>query len=142
MTKEQILQDPRFKDITPFPQRVWLSSPTMHGDEQRWVDEAIQTNWVSTVGQNINEVEKEIADYICSHDTRAAQMKLSHPKEFSELIVASRGGIGKALEYLDPKNWKPIADRREFIRALIFEALTHSSAESLISMLSKFSSKP
>ena len=64
MTKEQILQDPRFKDITPFPQRVWLSLPTMHGDEQRWVDEAIQTNWVSTVGQNINEVEKEMADYI------------------------------------------------------------------------------
>ncbi len=61
MTKEQILQDPRFKDITPFPQRVWLSSPTMHGDEQRWVDEAIQTNWVSTIGQNINEAEREIA---------------------------------------------------------------------------------
>lgn len=32
--------------------------------EQRWVDEAIQTNWVSTVGANINEVEKEIATYI------------------------------------------------------------------------------
>ena len=33
----------------------------MHGDEQRWVDEAIQTNWVSTVGQNIDEVEKQMA---------------------------------------------------------------------------------
>lgn len=33
----------------------------MHGDEQRWVDEAIQTNWVSTVGANINEVERQIA---------------------------------------------------------------------------------
>ena len=64
MTKEQIMADPRFQGITPFSQRVWLSSPTMHGDEQRWVDEAIQTNWVSTVGQNINEVEREIADYI------------------------------------------------------------------------------
>jgi dTDP-4-amino-4,6-dideoxygalactose transaminase len=30
----------------------------MHGDEQKYVDEAIQTNWVSTVGANINEVEK------------------------------------------------------------------------------------
>ena len=36
----------------------------MHGDEQRWVDEAIQTNWVSTVGVNINEVEKAVAEYI------------------------------------------------------------------------------
>lgn len=38
-----------------------LSSPTMHGDEQHWVDDAILTNWVSTVGANINEVEKQVA---------------------------------------------------------------------------------
>lgn len=56
--------DPRFAGIEPFDHKVWLSSPTMHGDEQRWVDEAIQTNWVSTVGQNINVVEHEIASYI------------------------------------------------------------------------------
>ena len=36
----------------------------MHGDEQRQVDKVIQTNWISTVGANINEVEKQIADYI------------------------------------------------------------------------------
>lgn len=58
------LTDPRFKGIEKFTSKVWLSSPTMHGDEQRWVDEAIQTNWVSTVGQNINAVEQEIASYI------------------------------------------------------------------------------
>ncbi len=55
--------DPCFQGIEPFPTRVWLSSPTMHGDEQRWVDDAIQTNWVSTVGRNIDEVEKQIAEY-------------------------------------------------------------------------------
>ena len=64
MTKEEILRDPRFNGIEPFTSRVWLSSPTMHGDEQRWVDEAIQTNWVSTVGANINAVERELAEYI------------------------------------------------------------------------------
>ena len=58
------MSDPRFKNIEPFDRKVWLSSPTMHGDEQRWVDEAIQTNWVSTVGANINDVEKEIAAYL------------------------------------------------------------------------------
>lgn len=58
------LTDPRFVGIEPFKSKVWLSSPTMHGDEQRWVDEAIQTNWVSTVGANINEIEKQIAEYI------------------------------------------------------------------------------
>ncbi len=56
--------DPRFAGIEPFKTKLWLSSPTMHGDEQQWVDDAIQTNWVSTVGENINVVEKEMAEYI------------------------------------------------------------------------------
>ena len=55
------LNDERFSDINPFPNKIWLSSPTMHGDEQNWVDDAIRTNWVSTVGANINEVETECA---------------------------------------------------------------------------------
>lgn len=56
-----IINDPRFTGIEPFEKKIWLSSPTMHGEEQRWVDEAIRTNWVSTVGANINEVEKLMA---------------------------------------------------------------------------------
>lgn len=57
-------KDPRFHGLEPFESRVWLSSPTMHGDEQRWVDDAIRTNWVSTVGRNIDEIEKQIAEYV------------------------------------------------------------------------------
>ena len=45
------------KTITPFEEKVWLSSPTMHGDELKYVTEAYETNWMSTVGKNINEVE-------------------------------------------------------------------------------------
>ena len=59
-----ILTDPRFAGIKPFDKKLWLSSPTMHGEEQKWVDDAIQTNWVSTVGANINEVERQIAEYV------------------------------------------------------------------------------
>ena len=44
--------------ITPFPSRVWLSSPTMHGEELKYVTEAYETNWMSTVGANINETER------------------------------------------------------------------------------------
>ncbi|MGN8833605.1 DegT/DnrJ/EryC1/StrS family aminotransferase [Selenomonas montiformis] len=44
--------------------KIWLSSPTMHGEEQKWVDEAIRTNWVSTVGANINAIEEQIAEYV------------------------------------------------------------------------------
>lgn len=64
MEKEKYLADPRFKGIEPFENKVWLSSPTMHGEEQKWVDEAIRTNWVSTVGENINEVERMMAEKI------------------------------------------------------------------------------
>lgn len=58
------LDDQRFAGIKPFDKKIWLSSPTMHGEEQKWVDEAIRTNWVSTVGENINEVERQIAEYV------------------------------------------------------------------------------
>ena len=62
--KHDFLNDTRFAGIKPFEHKVWLSSPTMHGDEQHWVDEAIQTNWVSTVGANINAIEKQMAEFI------------------------------------------------------------------------------
>ena len=60
----EILKDPRFGGLEPFEGKVWLSTPTMHGDEQKWVDEAIRTNWVSTVGENINEVERQLAAFV------------------------------------------------------------------------------
>lgn len=51
-------------DIKPFEKKVWLSSPTMHGDELKYVTEAYETNWMSTVGENINIVEQEIAEKV------------------------------------------------------------------------------
>ena len=46
----------------PFKTKVWLASPTMHGDEMRYMAEAYETNWMSTVGANINEVERVAAE--------------------------------------------------------------------------------
>ena len=47
------------KEFVPFKNKVWLSSPTMHnGEEMKYVEEAYNTNWMSTVGENINEVER------------------------------------------------------------------------------------
>lgn len=43
--------------------RIYLSSPTMHGEEQKFVQEAFDTNWVSPLGPNVNELEKEVAAY-------------------------------------------------------------------------------
>ncbi len=54
--------------IKPFDKKVYLSSPTMHGEELEYVTEAYTTNWMSTVGKNINEVERLACDYIGCKD--------------------------------------------------------------------------
>ena len=48
--------------IEAFKNKVWLSSPTMHGEELQYITEAYNTNWMSTVGENINEVERIAAE--------------------------------------------------------------------------------
>lgn len=60
----RFFDDSRFAGIKPFDAKIWLSSPTMHGDERKWVDDAILKNWVSTVGENIDEIERKLAEYI------------------------------------------------------------------------------
>ena len=50
--------------LKPFENRLWLSSPTKHYEEMEYVTEAFETNWKSTVGKNIDEIEAQIADYI------------------------------------------------------------------------------
>lgn len=55
-------------DVKPFEKKIWLASPTMHGDELRYMREAYETNWMSTLGANINEIEKIIGERIgCSN---------------------------------------------------------------------------
>ena len=44
--------------MKPFEKKVWLATPTMHGEELKYITEAYETNWMSTVGENINQVER------------------------------------------------------------------------------------
>ena len=55
--------------LEPFEKKIWLSSPTMHGgDEMRFVQKAYDTNWMSTVGENINVIEETICQKVgCNH---------------------------------------------------------------------------
>lgn len=48
--------------MKPFENRIWISTPTMHGDEQKFISEAIESNWVSTEGENLAEIEKMICE--------------------------------------------------------------------------------
>ena len=50
--------------IDRFQEKVWLSSPTMHGDEKKYMLEAYETNWMSTVGKNIDELEHMMSAFI------------------------------------------------------------------------------
>lgn len=83
----------------------------------------------------------QIDRYICERDRRAAQMKLSDPRGYAELLVASEMGIGQALDYLEPKVFAPVRQMRalteEFIRAAIYE----EGARTLLPMLSRFPAK-
>ena len=51
-------------NMKPFDSKVWLSSPTMHGEELKYMTEAFEINWMSTVGANINEVERMAANKV------------------------------------------------------------------------------
>lgn len=47
--------------MQPFAKKLYLSSPTMHGEELIYMKEAFDTNWMSTVGENIDRAEEQIA---------------------------------------------------------------------------------
>lgn len=51
-------------NIIPFEKKVWLASPTMHGAEQEYVNRAFEQNWITTAGENVNEVERITAEYV------------------------------------------------------------------------------
>ena len=44
--------------LKPFEKKLYLASPTMHGEEIEYVKEAYETNWMSTVGANLNIIEE------------------------------------------------------------------------------------
>ena len=85
--------------------------------------------------------KEQIDEYLCATDKRAAQMKLASKREFDELLCAAGVGIGCALEYLDPKRFAPILERRKL--ALDFaRAATHAEGSlSVLSIVFKFPQK-
>lgn len=52
--------------IKPFENKVWLSSPTMHGEEMEYMKKTYESNWMSTVGENICEVERTVSENVGS----------------------------------------------------------------------------
>ena len=78
--------------------RIYLASPTMHGEEQKFVQEAFDTNWVAPLGPNVNMFEKEISSYVGSADAAALSagtaaihlaLKLTGVKQGDTVFVSS-----------------------------------------------------
>lgn len=85
--------------LEPLPSRLWLSSPTMHGDELRWMAEAYETNWMSTVGANIDEVERQVAGlcgvpYAVALSSGTAALHLA-VKLAARKVYGTSTGVGK-----------------------------------------------
>lgn len=85
--------------------------------------------------------EKDIEDYICSVDTRAAQMRLTSKENFKELLKASNGAIGQALSYLDEKEWDEVRERRKTVRELIGAIASKRSSREILPIFLQFSTK-
>lgn len=44
--------------------KILLATPTMHGEEQQYIQEAFETNWIAPLGPNVDAFEREIASYV------------------------------------------------------------------------------
>ncbi len=84
-------------ELKPFETKVWLSTPTMHGQELVYMKEAYETNWMSTVGENINESERIVSELLgCGHAVALScgtaalhlAMKLSGIKEGTKVFCS------------------------------------------------------
>ncbi len=58
--KEEIYNDSRFRGLEPFSSRIFLATP-MHGEEEKYIHDAIRSGWVTTVGENIEKLESAVA---------------------------------------------------------------------------------
>ena len=108
-------------DIKPFEKKVWLSSPTMHGDELKYITEAYETNWMSTVGANINSVETEIADKV------GCKYAVALSAGTAALHLATRLA-GEKLYGIHPANRGSLAGHKVFCSDMTFDATVNPVA--------------
>ena len=94
------------KNFEAFPQKVWLSSPSMYKTSMQYVMEAYETNWMSTVGANINEVERLICEKVgCKYSVALSAgtaalhlaMKLAGEKVYGKSEVGKVALFGRRV---------------------------------------------
>ena len=51
-------------NLEAFENKIWLATPTMHGEELKYIQEAFDTNWITTEGTNIVEIERQVCEKV------------------------------------------------------------------------------
>ncbi|WP_029323174.1 DegT/DnrJ/EryC1/StrS family aminotransferase [Butyrivibrio sp. AE3004] len=113
--------DERFNGIKKFESKIWLSSPTMHGDELKWVTDAIDKNWVSTVGENINEAERLVQEMV----GRKYAVGLSSGTAALHLAIRL---AGEKLYGPQPANVGTLSGKKVFCSDMTFDATVNPVA--------------
>ena len=66
------------EEIVMEKKRIYMASPTMHGEEQLYIKEAFDTNWLAPLGPHVNAFERELAQYVGIADCAALSLSLIH----------------------------------------------------------------
>lgn len=107
--------------IERFENKLWLSSPTMHGEELTYMKQAYETNWMSTVGENLNKVEEEIVSLTGSKYAVALSAGTA------ALHLATRLA-GEQLYGVHPANVGSLAGKKVFCSDMTFDATVNPVA--------------
>ena len=100
------------ESLKKFDSKLYLSSPTMHGDELKYMTRAFETNWMSTVGENINEVER-----IALQRMRALSMRSDSQHARRRCICALNEQVRSFTGR--PTSWDTVRSRAELCSARI-----------------------
>lgn len=92
--------------------RIYLSCPTMHGEEQEYVKEAFDTNWVAPLGPHVDAFEREVCEYVKSHGEETEDKPV-----YAAALSAGTAAIHLAIKLLDIKK-----DDVVFVSSLTFSA--------------------
>lgn len=72
-------------------QRIPLSTPTMHGEETKFIDEAFARNWIAPLGFNCDKFETELTTYLASEKETLYGLALGSGTAALHLAVKSAG---------------------------------------------------
>ena len=77
--------------------KIWLSSPHMGGTEQKYVNEAFESNWIAPLGPNVNGFETDISNYLSNQDEIYAAALISGTAALHLALKMLGIGIGDVV---------------------------------------------